>query len=559
MATQTPSPSELPARRQPKAHLAWCLIGLCLFAAPASAATYYVRSDGGDARQCDGLADAPHDGRSHSCAWKHPFFALPPHGRARIGGGDTLVIASGSYRMGLGAPGSEDCSEDDSDECVMASPPSGPSSDRPTRLVGQSATGACKAPPELWATQGASAVVRLDDVDNVELSCLDITDHSSCILDHNRDGDATGETSRCAEVPPYGDWGDTGLHAADARNIVLRDINVHGLAGNGVRAGRLRDWTLQRVTLRANGWAGWDGNLNEGEGTSSSNSGYLRFSDGEIAWNGCGERYPGKQIFGCWAQQQGGYGDGLGTAESGGNWSFEDMRVHHNTSDGLDLLYMDGSGSVTVRRVRSEGNAGNQIKVSGPVLIENSIAVGSCAFFESFPTSNLGDGDHCRAKGNALSIRPTHGSLSTIRHNTVTGQGDCLMITTQGDTSARVLVQNNAFIGGPEWRQGLLGGFTCAHFAVDSDTPVTFQRNLFWQVKDDFCPAGNVCAREPRVTQARLTRFDATPLPGSPLIDAGETLPQTSRDYFGRPRPVGAAPDIGAVEYRAGASSSPAR
>ncbi len=555
MAAHTPCPSVLRSRTSP----GWLLF-LWLIAAPASAATYYVRSDGGDARQCDGQTDAPHQGGSRACAWKHPFIALPPHGKPRIDGGDTLVIARGSYRMGLGAPGSENCDDEDGYTCVMAPPPSGPSPDRPTRLLGQGIGGACKTPPELWATQGAQAVLRLDDVDNVEVACLDLTDHSACILDHNRDGNARGETSRCPETPPYGDWGENGIHAADARTIVLRDVNVHGFAGNGVRAGRLRDWTLTRLTLRANGWAGWDGNLDEGEGTSSSNSGYLRFSGGEIAWNGCGERYPGKQVFGCWAQQQGGYGDGLGTAESGGQWTFEDVHVHHNTSDGLDLLYMDGSGSVTVRRVRSEGNAGNQIKVSGPVLIENSIAVGNCAFFESFPTSNLGDDDHCRAKGNALSIRPTHGSVPTIRYNTVAGQGDCLMITTQGDASARVLVQNNAFIGGPEWRQSLLGGqLTCGHFAVDSEAPVTFQRNLFWQVKDDFCPAGNVCQHEPRVAQTKLARFDATPLPGSPLIDAGEALPQTSQDYFGRPRPVGTAPDIGAVEYRAATSSTPAR
>src|SRR5215467_12341612 len=71
--------------------------------------TWYVRTDGGTAAQCDGLHDAAYSGavRHHACAWRHPFDALPPGGPARIGGGDTLMIGPGSYRMGRGAPGTE--------------------------------------------------------------------------------------------------------------------------------------------------------------------------------------------------------------------------------------------------------------------------------------------------------------------------------------------------------------------------------------------------------------------------------------------------------------------
>ncbi len=64
-------------------------------------------------------------------------------------------------------------------------------------------------------------------------------------------------------------------------------------------------------------------------------------------------------------QQAGGYGDGLGTAGTSGDWIFLDARIHHNTSDGLDLLYLDGSGSVEVLGLIAEGNAGNQLKTAG--------------------------------------------------------------------------------------------------------------------------------------------------------------------------------------------------
>jgi hypothetical protein len=521
-------------------------------ASQAMAATWYVRIDGGDATQCDGRSDAayPGSGQARACAWKHPFVALPPLQPARIAGGDTLLIGRGSYAMGYGAPDTDACDAPGARNCVLAPIPGGPTPDRPTRLLGAGHDAGCKAPPELWATERARSVLRIERAANIEIACLDITDHSPCIKDHNRNGHAAGETARCrSTAPPYGPWGEVGLYASDARNVRLRDLHIHGLAVHGIRAGRLQDWTLQRVRLRANGWAGWDGNL----GGDSGNHGRMVFSGGEIAWNGCGERYPSRQAFGCWAQQQGGYGDGLGTARSGGDWLFEDLSVHHNTSDGLDLLYMDGSGSVTIRRVRAEGNAGNQLKVAGRFTLENSIAIGNCAYFAQFPTSNLIEADHCRAMGNTVSITPIRDSPAVLRHNTLTGQGDCLLVTSGGGTASRILVQNNAFIGGTEWRTRLPGlhQATCAHHAEGGAPQVVFERNLFWQLKGDPCPPGNVCGRDPKLAPPVKGSFVATPLPGSPLIDSAKPLPQVNQDFHRQPRPRGAGAEIGAVEVRA--------
>lgn len=524
-------------------------IAATLAPATARATTYYVRADGGTAAQCDGTADAPYRKGSRACAWRHPFDALPPKGKPRIEGGDTLVIGRGSYMMGFGAPGATSCSQENGRDCVIAPVPSGPRADRPTRILGAGHDGGCKAAPELWATEGASTVLNLKGSSRVEVACLEITDHSDCIKSHNKRGTPRGETARCpVDTKPRGHWGGFGIHASDSADVVLRDLHIHGMAQNGVRAGRLRDWTMERVRIRANGWAGWDGNLDEKDGRGSSNSGRIHFKGGEIAWNGCGERYPGGQVFGCWAQQLGGYGDGVGTAETGGDWVFEDVSIHHNTSDGLDLLYMDGTGSVTVRRVRAQGNAGNQIKLRGAATIENTIALGDCGFFETFPTSNLIRGDHCRASGNTLSLRPTKGAVVTLRHNTIAGQGDCLMINSNGHPAGRIVVQNNAFIGGGRW--GGKSSKTCGYYAVESDTPVTFDNNLYWNVRGDFCPDGNVCGRDPKLARIAYPDFDATPRAGSPLINAGKPLSRVDHDFFRRPRPAGAATDIGAVEVQ---------
>lgn len=531
------------------------LISTMLLAPETNGATYYVRADGGSSEQCDGTVDAPFRGGSTSaaaCAWNHPFVALPPLHTPRISGGDTLIIRRGSYAMGIGAPETDDCEASDASDCIMPSIPSGPSTTRPTRVLGEGHDTGCPLPPELWANGGVHTILRLENSSNVEIACLELTDHSPCIKSHNRTGQARGETSRCKfDAPPFGPWGASGIVAADSSNVSLRQLDIHGMATNAIHAGRLKDWSLIDVKLRANGWAGWDGNISHDDPIGSSNSGRISFSGGEIAWNGCSERYPGTEIFGCWAQKHGGYGDGLGTAKSGGHWVFDGVSVHHNTSDGLDLLYMDGTGSVTLRRVRAEGNAGNQIKTAGPMLIENSILVGNCAFFEAFPTANLSDDDHCRAMGNTLSVSHIGNSMATIRNNTLTGQGDCLLITVGGDGAARTLIQNNAFIGDTEWRAGLLGnGLTCGHHAEDSAAAVMFERNLFWRLKGDPCPPGSVCGMDPRLNAPVYGHYDATPQAGSPLIDNAATIAELNHDFHRKPRPVNSRTDIGAIEVQ---------
>jgi len=101
--------------------------------------------------------------------------------------------------------------------------------------------------------------------------------------------------------------------------------------------------------------------------------------------------------------------DGVGTGTTGGHWIIEDSVIQYNTQDGLDLLYVREPGSqIDISRTLARGNAGNQIKTSGPVTIENSIIVGNCGFFEGKPFTYHSDTefDHCRAGGDALVLTP---------------------------------------------------------------------------------------------------------------------------------------------------------
>ncbi len=110
--------------------------------------TYYVREDGGSAAECTGLRNAPYpgSGTDQPCAWDHPFRALPPDSAARIAGGDTLIIGEGSYMMGYGAPGAENCENEGSYDCLMSPLPSGPDASQPTRVLGEGWDSGCAAP-----------------------------------------------------------------------------------------------------------------------------------------------------------------------------------------------------------------------------------------------------------------------------------------------------------------------------------------------------------------------------------------------------------------------------
>ncbi|MBW3550427.1 MAG: hypothetical protein KY442_06240 [Proteobacteria bacterium] len=517
------SPSSSTGERDEKSSAAPHVTGIREFPitppSDVDSTTWYVRTDGGDASQCTGRADAPYSGSgtNQACAWGHPFFALPPKGSARIAGGDALVIGSGTYLLGEGAPNAGSCL---GNSCFMQPVPSGPSATARTRILGQSGSAA----PKLVGIGGASKVLNLEGSSNVEVGFLEITDRDDCV---------SGHSNSSAKCTSSRDFAKTGLSASASRNVWVHDLNIHGLANQGVRAGGLTDWTVERVRINANGRAGWDGNI----GSGSSNSGQIVLREVEIGWNGCGERWKTGEPWACWAQKTGGYGDGLGTYYTGGKWLFEDAYIHHNTSDGLDLRYMDGKDSthVTVRRTHAVANAGNQVKVRGNATIENSVLVSQCAYFRG--KHFMVEGDHCRAGGNTLQLVPTSNDTISVRHNTITGEGGVLIGANEGDSSNRIEIRNNVLIGFPTFRNPDVK--SAVYYANDAPARVDWDANLVWNVKRGKCPKGSICDQDPKLANMTLPGFDAEPLPGSPVIDRVSPPP---RRPHGPPRPQGSQP-----------------
>jgi hypothetical protein len=330
--------------------------------------------------------------------------------------------------------------------------------------------------------------------------------------------------------------------------VWLHDVNIHGMAKNAVNAGGLTNWTMERVKFNKNGAAGWDGNI----GTGASNSGSITMRNIEIAWNGCGERVSTGEPWACWAQQTGGYGDGFGTTDTGGQWLIEDAFIHHNTSDGLDLRYMDGADTttVTLRRIYSVANAGNQVKIKGNSLIENSVLVGQCTYFRG--KDYMTEGDLCRAYGSSLLLILTGNDVATVRHNTIAGEGDAQIAYGEGASTDKVYVQNNLVVGFPYYANTSSNTLFAGGSAPAAKS---FSGNMGWNARS--CPTGSTCTQNPTLKNMTLASFDAEPLDGSPVVDKVPMISGLTTDFVMQPRPAGAASDVGAYEKQAAVVTPP--
>jgi len=452
------------------------VVVLCCSVFQARAATWYVRTDGGDSLQCNGQADVAYSGSGagKECAFNHLFQLLKPNGTgglsgvATFKGGDTVFIAPGSYMMGIGAPNTDKCNKTWAYSCTLPPIPSGPDADNPTKIYGNNWNNHLTPRPELWGYGRATQTFNLTASSYVDIRYLDLTDHSSCIYN------SPDVAKRCDDGKPYDKpHARTGLSARDSNNVVLKDINIHGLSLGGILAGRISNWRIEGVNIRGNGFVGWNGDIGHGEagsGKESSNSGIIHFKNSSISFSGCGEKYPSGEIYGCYSQSQGGYGDGLGTHKTGGTWIFENSEISHNTSDGLDLLYHDGTGKVIIKGSRFEGNAGNAVKVATDAQIENSVIISNCDYFSGNPKAEQGgtqEGyknsrgfDSCRAGGTALVTagwKP--GRAVTVANSLVTGTSTILVEAAGNgcDGSERFVSRNNIFVGMEGWFKKMHG------------------------------------------------------------------------------------------------------
>jgi hypothetical protein len=454
---------------------------------------YFVHPDGGTLDQCDGTSSTPYSDSisNKECAVNHIFELLDPeYYTLNIKGGDVITIMNNTdgsiaeYEMGRhGKYLAEHCSSAYNYECHTPSIPSG-SEENPTIIRGALTNGKCEIKPMLFGTGRAARIFTINDSQHIELSCLTITDKSSCIGVNHPNKDLI-----CNAGHPYNKpFADKGLYIIDSKNIILRDLDIQGL-GTGIHAGRLENISLFNVNIYANYLAGWDGDIGKGV---SGNEGTMLFKDSSIIFNGCALIYDPSsdkhnKPHACARQDIGGYGDGLGTEKTGGDWIFDNTTVMYNSSDGIDLLYHHDGGDITVMNSRIEGNAGNQVKTSGNAVINNNIIISNCGWNSRQEDYLGGEGETCRAQGNALSLFVS-GSDDTITliNNTVISEGDCIILT-EAEAGAvpdnqKISIVNNILYGAKDFHPIPVEN-SCLHYTEFVFPTKQIHNNIIHMVK----------------------------------------------------------------------------
>lgn len=425
--------------------------------------------------QCNGSADVAYDGSgtNEACAWNNPMWAMGwkdgSYG-AKISGGDTLYI-TGDCEIGYNADGNSfaSTSSDYPWDSYMKAVPSGADASNKTKIYG-SGDGVCTGKAttsKLSGVERVYSVLNLESSDNVDIRCLTITDGEDCAEQHPNSSLACER-----DTYPYGDWAVNGISAVDSETVYLNYVYVDSLANRGVFAGRLQNWTWEMGSISGNPYVGWE--ADRGDPDDWANGGTMTFSGSAsekfaIKWNGCVHGTPesGDPVASsCFTQGQGaGYGDGFASSDltgslGGANYVFDHADMSNNTSDGLDNLYVPTGKTTTITNSNFAHNTGNQIKTASDTVVNDTKAIGDCAFFEgkSF-TYTTGGFTHCRAAGNTISWTvKAVGDTFDGYGMTVTGQGDALVISAGADGacngSERLRFRNSIFQGDTQYGGG---------------------------------------------------------------------------------------------------------
>jgi hypothetical protein len=509
--------------------------------------------------------------------------------------GDTLIIAQEQFMVGYGMPNESDADTSWTYESGLKQAPAGTTSSNRTRIYGRGWDSGCTGPKaQLWGTERANQVLTIGG--NTEVQCIEITDHSACIEGGPLDGTIDGFPTQCVrDTYPHGPWASTGLSIVPgASNIQLKNLDIHGMAARGVFADRVGDIDLTKVRIIGNGSVGWD---SDGPSDDDSYTGTITLVNSRIEWNGCGERYPlgspdlssANDKHHCWSQDQGGYGDGIGLGDgSPGNWTFIDSSVSWNTSDGVDLLHGNGTGTVKFLRSKAEGNAGQQIKTNAAnTYLENSIIIGNCGFFagQAFTSIRSSDGspvefNHCRAAGDTIAFaNSTGGQKMSISNSTILSNGNVVIVSggSNCDASTKLSLFNSIVHGGTEFNDGsdLSAFYYAAGAGGNGDgpcgsLPIIEDYNIVFGTKDDNAGCSGPhsrCGQNPQFTgtiqPGPSTYYTGTDYaaqlylqsssPGRDSADEAVALIGTASDYNDYAR--GGSWDMGAYEF----GSSPAQ
>jgi hypothetical protein len=543
--------------------------GLFQAAATPDAHRWFVRTDGGDRKQCTGHADAAYSGKGNAqpCAFKHPYylFTNDEYGNKQwiVMGGDTVILRGGPYAIGYRGPTPKEfwgSCPGDAFNCGIPSLPSG-TPGHPTRFLGEN-YGKCSKKTQFVGVHEIFLMMDLSGSKNVDLECLEFTDREQC----TRTGSGFPEQEGCG-APHNGlrDSAAIGLKTDEkTANLTLRDLDIHGLTGRGIIGAIGGEVDVERVRIAFNGAAGWD--FDDGKGTKSSNTASVHATYLTVEWNGCNEEYPIAHpipVFSCFDQERGGYGDGIGTPDTQLNFSCDHCVFRYNTQDGFDLLHTKGS-EISITNSVSYGNMGQQWKMGAMkrVVFQNNLTVHNCrrmsAAISGAPDKyNRYLSLFCRAEGDGITFLVTSGGTYIYQHNSFAGYGATSYdIGCEGDCStAKIVYQNNLNIGYKDPASGKLP----ALFYLSNVPSGAFDprdHNVYFNMRgscpmkmDEHCWDPKIAGMPEWHGEASLDGINFHLTSGSQARGAGVANAGPKTDFDGVARPAGSAPDIGALQF----------
>lgn len=341
-------------------------------------------------------------------------------------GGDTLIVKGAvstmaGYRIGWEKAGDAyDCSGKNHAirglcgnpfDSSVPPPPNG-TADHPTRILGENYAN-CSAESVRTPLRGGGklhGVLDLRGVSHVDVECLDLSDFRTTPDDTAQIGIMFNNKST---------------------HVLIKNVRAHGFSGSGLWGPTGDDVTLDHIDIVGNHSSGW----NTDDGTAGV--GHLTVTNFSISWNGCLEEKPiahSLPYTDCRDDDNGGYGDGFGTATKDSpppGWQvvFDHGEVAYNTQDGLDALHVSGPGStMTIKNVIAYGNMGQQLKVGTTAVIEHNLIVANCAAMrENIPGTPPGFNQHlsdwCRANNTAIAFLLAPGKTVTYEYNTLFDEG----------------------------------------------------------------------------------------------------------------------------------------
>jgi hypothetical protein len=415
-------------------------------AATPSPQTWYVRQHGGTPYingtqtplgQCDGLHDADYGGTGtdQPCAvgnLSYLFYdqVTANHDQWMINGGDTVIVRQNpsGYQMGLtqlspawggSATVPINCGNPD---CYMPTIPSGTASQH-TKILGENYASctSTSAKTLLYGSWAERFIFNVRNSQFVDVACFELTDQSNCGYKGSFSPNCSNSTFN------YGAYGvlETAMSSFDT----FTDINCHGI-GSECFFGAMGDvsFTLNRVRIQAP-FTGIDtDDLPNGKDNISVTGG-ITMTNSITEFVGCTEEFPiahNYPYFQC-LDQNGGQGDGFGTANASGTYIFDHDIWRYNYQDGLDMLHSFPQ-SVTVTNSQSYGNIGNSMKFGSAdfLTLQNILSISNCERVgytigdEPF-TPNPSNYTLCRAGGGNFLLNMTSYGKLTFQNITAIG------------------------------------------------------------------------------------------------------------------------------------------